>query len=155
MEISKIIFPVDLAGSSYRIAPKVRSIAEKYGAELHLVYVGETLEGFDTFFVPHRSLDLMEREARTLAQRHLEDFAEKYFEDLPKVKKVVLSGDPVEQIRKYIESERIDMVVLAYHDQLLLERAIFGDIVQQIVRSSTVPVTLINPFVEERMQIPA
>ncbi len=61
MEIRKIVFPVDLAGSSYRIAPEVRSIVEKYNAELHLVYVGETLDGYSTFFIPHRSLDLMEK----------------------------------------------------------------------------------------------
>jgi hypothetical protein len=57
--------------------------------------VVETLEGYSTFFVPHRSLDLMEMEDMKLAGRHLQEFAEKYFEDRPKVKLMVLTGDPV------------------------------------------------------------
>ena len=114
MEIKKILFPIDLAGSSYRIVPQVRSIADQFDAELHLLFVVGTLERYHTFYVPHPSLDIMEKEGLKHAQRQLEEFAEKYFEDRPKVKTVVLRGDPVEQIRKYIESEGIDKVVVAY-----------------------------------------
>ncbi len=153
MEVRKVVFPVDLAGSSYRIAPRVRSVVDQFDAELHLVYVLETLEGYSTFFVPHRSLDLMEMEGMALAKRHLGAFAEKYFEDRPKVKLVVLHGNPVEQIRKYIESEGIDMVIVASHDPPRLERAIFGDIAEQIARTSPVPLMVVNPFVEEKAHI--
>ena len=62
MNVKKIVFPVDLAGSSYRIAPRVRSIVEKLNAELHLVKVVEGFKGYDTFFIPHRSLDLMDKD---------------------------------------------------------------------------------------------
>jgi len=153
MEIRKIVFPVDLAGSSYRIASQVRSVVDRFDAELHLVYVLETLEAYSTFFVPHRSLDLMEREGMALAQRHLEEFAEEYFEDRPKVKLSVLLGNPVAQIRQYIESEGIDIIIVASHDRPRLERAIFGDVAEQISRDSPVPVMVINPFVEEKMRI--
>ena len=75
-----------------------------------------TLERYHTFYVPHPSLDIMEKEGLKHAQRQLEEFAEKYFEDRPKVKTVVLRGNPVEQIQKYIELEGIDKVVLASVD---------------------------------------
>ncbi|MFZ0931722.1 MAG: universal stress protein [Syntrophobacteraceae bacterium] len=152
MEVRKIVFPVDLAGSSYRIASRVGSIAGQFDAELHLVYVVEALDGYNTFFVPHRSLDLMETEGKALAKRHLEEFAEKYFEDRPKIKLAVLRGKPVEQILKYVELEKIDMIVVDTHDRLPLERAIFGDIAEQLARTSSVPVTVINPFIEEKAQ---
>jgi len=152
MDIRKVVFPVDLAGSSYRIAPRVRSIVDELDAELHVVIVVESFEGYNTFFVPHRSLDLMEKEGEALEKRHLEEFAEKYFQDRPGVKLAVLRGDPVEQIRRYIESEGIDMVIMATHDKFPLERAIYGDIVEQITRTSPVPVTVINPFVDKVAQ---
>lgn len=156
MEVRKVLFPVDLAGSSYRIASRVRSIADQFDAELHLVNVVEALEGYSTFFVPHRSLDLMETEGMALAERHLEEFAEKYFQDRPRVKRAALRGNPVEQIRKYVESEKIDMVIVATHDRFPLERAIFGNVAEQIARSSPVPVTVINPSVdEEKAPMPA
>ncbi len=152
MEVRKVLFPVDLAGSSYRIASRARSIADRFGAELHLVYVLEALDGYSTFFVPHLSLDLMETEGMALAERHLEEFAEKYFEDRPRVKLAVFRGDPVEQIRKYVESEKIDMVIVATHNRLPLERAIFGDTAKHIARSSPVPVMVINPSIDEHME---
>jgi nucleotide-binding universal stress UspA family protein len=150
MEVRKVFFPVDLAGSSYRIASRVRSIADQLDAELHLVYVMEPLDGYSTFFVPHRSLDLMETEDMVLAERHLEEFAEKYFQDRPRVIRAVLRGNPVEQIRKYAESEKIDMVIVATHDRFPLEQAIFGNIAEQIARDSPVPVTVINPSIGEK-----
>ncbi|MGA2228013.1 MAG: universal stress protein [Syntrophobacteraceae bacterium] len=153
METKKVLFPVDLAGSSYRIVPQVRSIADQFDAELHIVNVVESLGGYSTFFIPHQSLELMEPEIMALAKRHLEEFVEKYFEDRPKVETVVLRGNPVEQIRKYIESAGIDMVVVASIDPHGLERAIFGDIAKEIIRTSPVPVTTVNPFVAESARV--
>ncbi len=150
MEVKQIVFPVDLTGSSYRIASWVRSFADQFDAELHLVYVVESLEGYSTFLVPHMSLQLMEPEIMALAKRHLEEFAEKYFQDRQGVKCAVLEGNPSEQIQKYISSEGIDMVIVATYDRPRVERAIFGDMAEQIARTSPVPVMVINPFMEEK-----
>ncbi len=154
MRVKKIVFPVELAGSSYRIAPRVRSLAEKSKAELHLINVVEKFKGYDTFFIPHRSLDLMETENVALAKRDLEEFAEKYFEDFPGVKLVVLSGEPVEQIRRYIVSEGIDMVVLASYERSFFERKLFGDVAERISHTSPIPVKVINPFEVGKMVVP-
>lgn len=148
MQVKKVLFPVDLAGSSYRIAPQVRSIADECGAELHLLYVEEKLLGYETFFIPHPSLDIMELDALKHAKREIEEFAEKYFEDRPNLKTVVLAGNPVEQILRYVEMAGIDLIVLALIDRHGLERAIFGDIAGEVVAKSPVPVTTVNPFIE-------
>lgn len=155
MTVKKVIFPIDLAGSSHRIASRVRSIVEKLDAELHLVVAVDIFKGYDTFFIPHRSLDLMEMEDMALAKRDLEEFAEKYFEDVPGVKMVVLRGQPVEQIRDYIASQKPDMVVMAAYHLPFIERTLFGDVAEKIVRTSPVPVTVINPFDPEKIDIPA
>lgn len=154
MSVKKVIFPIDLAGSSHRIASQVRSIVDNLDAELHLVIAVDIFKGYDTFFIPHRSLDLMEMEDMALAKRDLEEFAEKYFQDVPRVKRVVLHGKPVEQIRKYVVSEEADMVIVAAHHLPFLERTIFGDMAGKIVRTSPVPVTAINPFDLEKIDIP-
>ena len=155
MSVKKVVFPVDLAGSSYRIAPRVRSMAEELNAELHLVLVVETFKGYDTFFIPHRSIDLMETENFALAKRDLEEFADKYFEDFPGVRLVVLHGKPAEQIRKYIVSEGIDMVIVAAYDRSFFERRIFGDVANRIARTSPVPVEVINPFETGKTHFPS
>jgi nucleotide-binding universal stress UspA family protein len=151
MEIKKIVFPVNLAGSSYRIASSVRSLVDRFNAELHIIYVMEPpFKGYNTFFIPHRSLDLDEQETVTLAERHLQEFAEKYFEGFPRVKCVAMYGDPVEQIQRYVETEDMDMVVVATHDRRPFRRAVFGDVAEKIAKTSLVPVVVINPFNEEK-----
>jgi nucleotide-binding universal stress UspA family protein len=110
----------------------------------------ESVKGFSSFFVPHRSLDLIEPEAVAMAERHLQEFAEKYFEDRPKVKFVAMYGDPAEQILHYVKKNEIDMAVVATHDRHPLRRAIFGDVAEKVARTSFVPVVVINPFNEEK-----
>ncbi len=153
MTDKKIIFPVDLAGSSYRIVSRVRSLVEQSNAELHLAHVVETFSGYDTFFIPHRSLDLMESENVALAERDLEEFAEKYFSDFPRVKRIVLSGKPAEQIQKYIVSEGIDRMILAAYDRPFFQRALLLDPAERIAKASPVPVTIINPFMVENLPV--
>ncbi len=151
--VKRILFPVDLAGSSHRIVPQVRSIADQFDAEVHLLSVVGTLEKYSFFYVPHPSLDLMELETLRLEGRQLDEFAEKYFADRPKVKRVVLSGDPLEQIRKYIESAAIDMVIVTSHERHGIQRAIFGNTAEEIARISPVPVTIINPYNVEKPEV--
>lgn len=150
--VKKILFPVDLAGSSHRIVPQVCDLADQFDAELHLLFVAETLGEYSTFFVPHPSLDVMELENIRLAERELDEFAEKYFPDRPKIKKAVLSGDPLEQIRNYIDSAGIDMVIVTSHERHGIQRAIFGNTAEDLVRISPVPVTIINPYAVEKPQ---
>ncbi len=150
MKIKRILFPVDLAGSSHKIVPKVCSIADQFDAELHLLLVLESLKGYNTFSVPHSSLDLMEKEEERYARRQLEEFADKNFLDRPKVTLAVLRGDKVEQIHKYMEEAGIDMVIVTSHERQGLQRVIFGNTAEEIARHSPVPVTVINPYVEAK-----
>ncbi len=149
MEIKRILFPVDLAGSSHKIVPQVTELADKFDAEIHLLFVVGTFEEYSTFFVPHPSIDLMEIEGVKRAEEKITEFAENYFQDNPRVVKVVLRGNPVEEIRKYIGSAGIDLVVVTAHDRRGLQRAIFGSIAEEIIRTSPVPVLSINPELAE------
>jgi nucleotide-binding universal stress UspA family protein len=151
--VKRILFPVDLAGSSHRVVPRVSFFADQFGAELHLLFVVSTLGEYGSLSIPHPSLDLMELENIKRAERELDEFAEKYFTDRPNIKKVVLSGDPLEQIQKYIDSAAIDMVIVTSHERHGIPRAIFGNTAEEIVKISPVPVTIINPYTVEKPQI--
>lgn len=155
MEIKRVLFPVDLAGSSYRIVPRVRSLVDKFGAELHLLFVVEPMDGYNSFYIPHPSLNLMETEDVKHAARQLEEFTDKYFQDRPKVVQVVLRGDTVAEIRRYIDSAGIDMVIVTSHERQGLKRAIFGNTAEQITKISPVPVTVINPYIGEDIKSPS
>jgi nucleotide-binding universal stress UspA family protein len=148
MEIKKILFPVDLTGFSFKIVPQVLSMAHKFGAEIHLLFVVGTMKEYSTFFVPHPSLDLFEMQNVTAAQKKLEEFYQEYLIEYPKVKSVVLNGHPVEEIIKYLASAGIDLIMIATHGRHGLERALFGSVADEIVTGSRVPVMCINPGME-------
>ncbi|MFZ2447655.1 MAG: universal stress protein [Syntrophobacteraceae bacterium] len=149
MEIRKILFPVDLAGSSSKIVSRVLYMAQKFDAEVHLLSVAGSLEQYSTFYVPHPSLDRYEQEDTARAERLLREFAEEHFGDFPRLKISVLSGKPVEQIINYVDSAGIDMIMMTTHGRHGLERALFGSMAEEIMRSSSVPVMCFNHAVEE------
>ncbi len=148
MEIKKILFPVDLTGFSFKIVPQVLSMAHKFRAEIHLLFVVGTMKEYSTFFVPHPSLDLFEMQNVTAAEKKLEEFYQDYLMEYPMVKRMVLRGNPVQEIIKYVDSAKIDMIMIATHGRHGLERALFGSVADEILTRSSVPVMCINPEME-------
>lgn len=149
MDVKRILFPVDLTDFSERIVPEAISVAEKFGAEVHLLAVVEPLEQFSTFYVPHPSLDLFEKEMVERAERKLLEFEDLSFVSYRNVKHAVLRGRPADEILKYIGSEKIDMVIMATHRRKGLERALLGSVADEVIRRSPVPVMTLNPSEHE------
>jgi nucleotide-binding universal stress UspA family protein len=149
MESRKILFPVDLTGFSAKIIPRVLSLAKKFDAEIHLVFVAGTFEQYSTFFVPHPSLDEFEQENVLRAQHKLNEFVDEHFIDYPRTKAAVLRGNPVEEINKYVDATGIDMIIVASHGRHGFEKVLFGSIADAIIRSASVPVLCIKPDLEK------
>ncbi len=144
--IQKVLFPVDPAGLSARVVPQVIAMARQWNAEVHLLHVVSTLTNYTVFYVPHPSLDTFEPQPQDQAKRHLEDFADEYFADYPHVKRVVARGDPAEEILKYIETEKVDLVIMGTHARKGLDRVLFGNVADEVARNSSVPVMIVNPL---------
>jgi nucleotide-binding universal stress UspA family protein len=155
MEIRKILFPVDLTGFSAKIVPQVIFMARKFDEEVHLLFVAGTFEQYSTFFVPHPSLDEFELENVARARNKLDEFAEEYFSEYPQIRQIVLRGNPVEEINKYVDAAGIDMMILASHGRHGLEKVLFGSIADAIFRSAAIPVLCIKPEMEkEKWKVP-
>jgi len=145
----KILFPVDLSEVSPKIVPRVIVLAEKFDAEIHLLLVCggiADIEGFQS----HPSLRKLEDEIFAAAEGRLKEFQERYLKDCSKVKRVVLRGVPAEEILNYIESEKIDLVIMGTHGRKGLDHAVFGSVAEHIVKNSTVPVLTVNPYRQTR-----
>jgi len=52
----QILFPVDLSEVSPKVVPYVREMAEKFEAEVHLLFVARILQHFTSIYVPHPSI---------------------------------------------------------------------------------------------------
>ncbi len=144
--INKILFPVDLSEASSKLAPDAIDFARKFGAELHLLLVTGTFEKFKTFYIPHPSLKTFGEEVLRGGQKRLVEYVEENFSEFSKLKTAVVQGDPAEEILKYVESEKVDLVIMGTHGRKGLDRILFGSVANEVVKRSPAPVLTINPY---------
>jgi nucleotide-binding universal stress UspA family protein len=147
--VKRILFPVDMSGVSSMVVSEVIDMAHKFNAEIHLLYVAVTLERYDTFYVPHPSLDRFEVDLHKTGEQRLLEFEQEHFNNYPHTRRVVMDGNPAEAILRYIASEDIDMVIMGTHGRKGVDRMLFGSVAEQVVKDSSVPVLSINPYLRK------
>jgi len=145
-EIRKILFPVDLSEVSPKIAPWVLNFAKKFDAEIHLLFVARNLEYFSSVYVPAVSISNLEAEIIKGAETKIEEFSESYFKGYRACKTRVVVGDAAEEILKYAETEKINLIIIGTHGRKGLEHVFFGSVAENVVKKSPVPVLTINPY---------
>jgi len=144
-ELKKILFPVDFSDVSPKIVPYVFTMGEKFGSEIHLVFVVRGLDYYSTLYVSYLSIGDFEQQVVKGAETTMEEFSYKHFAGYGKCKTKVIIGDPAEEILNYAENEDIDMIIIGTHGRKGLEKILFGSVAGEIIKMSPVPVLSINP----------
>jgi len=143
----KILFPLDLSEISPIIIPYVKDMAEKYSAEVHLLFVARVFDYFKGIYVSHPSIDQFEADVIAGAQKKLREFHEEFFSNTHiKTKTTVLPGDIAEEILKYIDTENIDLLIMGTHGRRGFEKVVFGSVAERMTKLTPIPLLLINPF---------
>lgn len=145
-EIKKILFPVDLSETSEKIVPYVQTMAEKFNAEIHLLFVARMMDYFVSIYVPHPSIDQFVGEVTEGAKKRLKEFAAEHFSKFFVAEPVVISGDASDEIIRYCENRGIDLLIMGTHGRKGLDKVIFGSVADRVSKMATVPVLLINPY---------
>jgi len=146
VEIKRILYPCDFTGCSLQVLPYVRSMAEKYGAEIYLLYVARNLHLYTSARKQHKlSSTLIEKTLKELAVM-MEQFCDKHLLDCPNFRQRVAVGDPGEEIVKTVEKEKIDLVIMGTHGRKGLEHTLFGTVAHYVVIHSKAPVLIVNPY---------
>jgi nucleotide-binding universal stress UspA family protein len=145
-EFKKILFPVDLSESSEKILPYVRMVAKKLDAKIHILFAARVLQYFTSINVPHPSINKFEQEIIEGAEKKLYEFIDQYFKEYPGTKTAVVAGDASEEIINYVESQGIDLIIMGTHGRKGLDKALFGSVAERVVKTSPVPVLVVNPY---------
>ena len=144
-KVNKILFAMELSELSAEIVGWVNLMVQQFEAEIHVQHVIPDLDFFGVAYaVPPGFLDDQGKLIAN-AEKQIYAFCDKWIdkEITPKVK--VSIGNPAEEIIKYINSERISIVVIGTHGRSGLDRSIFGSVADRVLRFSPVPVLCINP----------
>jgi nucleotide-binding universal stress UspA family protein len=58
----------------------------------------------------------------------------------------VVTGDPSDQISKYIRSEKMDLVIVGTHGRKGIDEIMLGNVAHRVIKNSPVPVLTVNPY---------
>ena len=145
-EFNRVLFPVDLSESSDKIVPYVQAVAERFGAQIHILFAARVFDHFTSIYVPHPSINKFEKELIDGAEKRLYEFVDQHFKEFPNTKTSVVAGDPSEEIIKYINEHEIDLVIMGTHGRKGMDKIIFGSVAERVVKSAPVPVMVVNPY---------
>lgn len=143
MKIQKILWPTDLSENAAVAMPYVTSLAQTYGAEIHILYVlKEYVEfGASYGYYDPADYDKMRQWEKDTANKRLDELCEKFLNSCPLYFRHLSVGNPAKEIQKFIESEHPDLVVMAgrgseSHFQI-------GSVVDKVLRCSTAPLLIV------------
>ena len=119
------------------------SLAAKYGAELSVIHVIDTLwsQGWN---LPTMSQEESRGKEMERIQSALDNIIGKETKGDVKIKKIIKEGDPVKEIMKVIDEEKIDLVMLRAHEEGRIERLLVGGSNDAIIRKMPCSVFLVN-----------
>jgi nucleotide-binding universal stress UspA family protein len=146
VEIKRILYPSDFSGCSFQVLPYVLSMAEKYNAEIYLLYVARNLHIYTKFRASTTSnASILDKTVEEL-ESMMDKFCNKHLQGCPNFRRKVALGEPGQEIIKTVESENIDLVIMGTHGRRGLEHTLFGTVAKYVVMHSAAPVLVVNPF---------
>jgi nucleotide-binding universal stress UspA family protein len=149
VEFQNILFPVALTDISPVVAPYAATVASRFGAKLHLLHVLRRFDWFvDTYVSQPSETDFksiasdFEDQLLSRAQQTLEVFKDKHLKGLDIAKSTVVAGTHYKRILGYVESEKIDLIIMGSGSPL--QKAVFGSVADKVAKLSSVPVMLVK-----------
>jgi nucleotide-binding universal stress UspA family protein len=146
---NKILYPVALTDISAIVAPYVVIMAKQFDAEVHLLHVLRRFDWFVNTYVSDSPKPDFKRiasdfESQVLAQakQKLDGFIKRHFKEIRIGKAEVVSGTDYKQIIQYVESEKIDLIIMG--TGTTLQKVMFGAVAEKVSRLASVPVMLIK-----------
>jgi universal stress protein A len=119
------------------------SLAAKYGAELSVIHVIDTLwsQGWN---LPTMSQDEARGKEMERIQAELDNIIGSETKEGVKIKKIIKEGDPIEEIMKVIEEEKIDLVIMRTHEEGRIERLLVGGSNDALIRKMPCSILLVK-----------
>ena len=153
--IRTILWPTDLSKNSLKSAKHVVSLAEKYQAKIIMLYVATDLTSMFGGYAhepgEHHLQHFQEWELKQ-AKSKMQHLCETELKACPNMEIRLVQGDAASEILKAVQAEKADLVVITTHglshDKMEKKSPLFGSVAEKVIRTSPVPVHLVNPFGE-------
>ena len=119
------------------------AVSLKYDAELSVIHVVDTL-WLQSWNLPMMSMAEESRKDMERIKAELDNIIGGETKGGIKIKKIIKEGDPVEEILKVIEEEKIDLVILRAHEEGRIERFLVGGSNDALIRKMPCSILLVK-----------
>jgi nucleotide-binding universal stress UspA family protein len=145
----RILVPTDGSDVAEAAIEQAVDLAEKYGAEIHALYVVDT--DAVAYGLGSEQLDRLEQgnfgemtELRENAEEATGYVADLAAEHGVEVVEQHSGGKPHEIISDYAEGHGIDLIVMGSHGRAGVRRALLGSVTERTLRSTHIPVLVVD-----------
>lgn len=153
---SKVLVPLDGSEVSERALAHAQSLADAFGARVHLLQVISVSHEYEAFrgggnenpTAVEYSIDMARQltaNRQTRAEAYLKATAARLEENGTQVETSVLQGSILENITNFVAENGVDLIVMSTHGRGGLQRFLVGSVTDRVLRSSHVPVLAIPP----------
>jgi nucleotide-binding universal stress UspA family protein len=146
LQIDRILAPTDFSSHSEGSVRFACELAERLGAELHLIHVLSDVvvpAGPDPMLISSMPPEYY-REIEDQSRQTLESLCAPDWPRPPRVVTEVRWGDPVDEINAYASEKGVDVIVVATHGRTGLAHVLLGSVAERIVREAPCPVLTIR-----------
>ncbi|MGE5894310.1 MAG: universal stress protein [bacterium] len=144
MDIKKILCPTDFMEGSRQAVQYAVDLAKKYNARLYLLHVMHDLEKATGWYVPHITVEELYKDIEAGAKKELDKLYAEELRGFTSVEHKIVKGIPFEEIIKFTDDNKIDLIVMGTHGRKGLDRIIFGSTAERVVKNSKVPVLTVR-----------
>lgn len=146
--MEKILVPIDGSPASENAAEKAIELAKKYNSEVIFLSVVDTRFTYTydiggVISIPMNKPNYTE-ELMNLQSKILDFYSTKFSSSGILIRKVVLSGEPHEEIIAYANKKKVDLIVIGRRGFSKVKRFFVGSITQRVIADSPCPVLVIS-----------
>ena len=143
MKIERILWPTDFSENAAQALPLVTSLAEKYQAEIHILYVLKDYPAYGASYGQHNPDDYqkMKEWEQQFAENRLDEICAKFLNACPLYIRHISIGEPAKEILKKIQKEDIDIVVMTSRGSE--SHFDFGSVAERVIKCTDKPTIII------------
>lgn len=142
-KVKKILIAVDFSDCSKKSLNYAFEFFKGCDIEFHVVHVVHDphLQGF---YIPHISVDEIQKNAEEYANADLKKFIPRKFMTYEDIHLVVLKGEPYSALIDYAVKHHLELIVMGSHGASRLEKMLLGSVTDKVVRQSPIPILVVK-----------
>ncbi len=145
ISIRRILFPTDFSEPANHAKQYAMAVAERFGAELHLLHVVPLVMPYPDIGSPWVMPESEMEYQVDAAGAHLANELDPKWAASHATARSAVMGFAVDEILKYAAEKEIDLIVVGTHGHTGLSRLLIGSVAEKLVRVAKCPVLTVHP----------